>query len=993
MAVVGSIASFGSQNMSTQNNINGFTRQMGMFGVSNYAARYNSIGANGQNENALAQNSGDAVAGAASVFSVGNYAPGSQRFNAAQGMTNAIGVTNPGLGYAASAQAMAQMYSPQTSYRMLQMGYSAQPLKIGGGTSNAGQLSNSIMSRIFPTVGTGKLTQGQFNTSFSANGKGTMDLTQAGLDPSIMTPLLSSYNKYMGTKGATQAGFNKDINAIAHGNQSLGKKLGINSSNIIAAQGAQAASTSMQGDVSQSFSDGLNDATASLSTFRNLLDKIVSAPGINQVAGGSAGALGGLHDLSHPKSMIEGIGGMAMLSGIANRFGGGMMTTSAAIAAGATPVVQVGGGNGIGGGGLSGGGGLASSRLGQGAAGIGDSMGLTSIGEGGAITAASLAPLLLPLMAVAIPLAVVLFAKYIPGDRTTQKKVATTANNAVSAQRKGIAAGTAQNVPGETALPTGYHDPGRAIAPSAPAGSVQSRYAAGGVLPGYAPGRDTVHAMLSPGEGVLVPEAVKGVGGAKAINAINKKYAGHRGAGKGHPQGGRGVQHYATGGEVASYAETFATGLTHPYVTGGATPSGWDCSGFSAYVYEKFGLFPGKQGTRYGTSETQYSDSHLKSSNGPVAGGLVFFDDGVYANPGHVGVVISGSQYVGADSSSVGTVKGPLTGAVGYRIPKSWTGNGQTGSNGNSGSSSSGQAAGYTQITGGGGSSTSEANNVSGGLSASGGNYTPAVAGSGGGGGGGGASGTAGSVGNVGPGEAAFIKAVLKGIGAPQSTPQVDAMQVWAKAEGGGFGTENQANYNPWNLNPGPGAGWPGHNATGAWSFPNATDGAKYTAQVMEQSNYTSILGAFKKSGNTENAILQAIKTGGWAQSGYAGNDEMTAGIANTQGGKNWAGAVGGVVPSVQTFATGGVATGHFTNVLECAPTKASSGGGNTVHLEFKQGSIVIGGGSSGGKKPPYQGSTGTKYDASDSARELITEIKRQLESEDLYASIAKGNH
>jgi phage-related protein len=36
--------------------------------------------------------------------------------------------------------------------------------------------------------------------------------------------------------------------------------------------------------------------------------------------------------------------------------------------------------------------------------------------------------------------------------------------------------------------------------------------AEGGVLPGYAPGRDTIPAVLSPGEGVLVPEAVRGLG-------------------------------------------------------------------------------------------------------------------------------------------------------------------------------------------------------------------------------------------------------------------------------------------------------------------------------------------------------------------------------------------------------------------------------------------------------------------------------------------------
>jgi phage-related protein len=68
--------------------------------------------------------------------------------------------------------------------------------------------------------------------------------------------------------------------------------------------------------------------------------------------------------------------------------------------------------------------------------------------------------------------------------------------------------------------------------------------ATGGVLPGYEPGIDRVHALLSPGEGVLVPEAVQGLGGAPAINAINRAYAGHRGGGK----EGDGTLRFAAGG-------------------------------------------------------------------------------------------------------------------------------------------------------------------------------------------------------------------------------------------------------------------------------------------------------------------------------------------------------------------------------------------------------------------------------------------------------------
>lgn len=46
----------------------------------------------------------------------------------------------------------------------------------------------------------------------------------------------------------------------------------------------------------------------------------------------------------------------------------------------------------------------------------------------------------------------------------------------------------------------------------------------GMVVPGYAPGKDVVNAVLAPGEGVLIPEAVRGLGGADAIYAINSRF-------------------------------------------------------------------------------------------------------------------------------------------------------------------------------------------------------------------------------------------------------------------------------------------------------------------------------------------------------------------------------------------------------------------------------------------------------------------------------------
>jgi SLT domain-containing protein len=62
-------------------------------------------------------------------------------------------------------------------------------------------------------------------------------------------------------------------------------------------------------------------------------------------------------------------------------------------------------------------------------------------------------------------------------------------------------------------------------------------FASGGVVPGYAPGQDTVPAMLSPGEGVLVPEAVAALGPG-TILALNAAYGGGRVSTPGHYKGG-----------------------------------------------------------------------------------------------------------------------------------------------------------------------------------------------------------------------------------------------------------------------------------------------------------------------------------------------------------------------------------------------------------------------------------------------------------------------
>jgi len=115
---------------------------------------------------------------------------------------------------------------------------------------------------------------------------------------------------------------------------------------------------------------------------------------------------------------------------------------------------------------------------------------------------------------------------------------------------------------------------------------------------------------------------------------------------------------------------------------------------------------------------------------------------------------------------------------------------------------------------------------------------------------------------------AGWDRALLAALGDPQTSCNISAVAAWEHAEGGGFG--NQASFNPLNVNPGPGAGWPGYNATGAWAFPDAATGLRYTVATLRNGYYGGVLAALS-AGRSAQAVCDAIMASPWAATKYYG--------------------------------------------------------------------------------------------------------------------------
>lgn len=94
--------------------------------------------------------------------------------------------------------------------------------------------------------------------------------------------------------------------------------------------------------------------------------------------------------------------------------------------------------------------------------------------------------------------------------------------------------------------------------------------------------------------------------------------------------------------QIVAYAKKF---LGVRYVYGASSPKGFDCSGFSSYVFKHFGIKLERTSANQGSNGTKIKRSELKP------GDLVFFDtNGGLNGISHVGIYIGGGKFIHASS-------------------------------------------------------------------------------------------------------------------------------------------------------------------------------------------------------------------------------------------------------------------------------------------------------------------------------------------------------
>jgi len=102
------------------------------------------------------------------------------------------------------------------------------------------------------------------------------------------------------------------------------------------------------------------------------------------------------------------------------------------------------------------------------------------------------------------------------------------------------------------------------------------------------------------------------------------------------------------GAEIAAYAQQY---VGYAYVYGGSSPKGFDCSGFTKYIYKQFGYSLNR------SASDQLKNGSSVSKDELQPGDLVFFRQGGSSRPAsHVGLYIGNGEFIHASEPGVGVI-------------------------------------------------------------------------------------------------------------------------------------------------------------------------------------------------------------------------------------------------------------------------------------------------------------------------------------------------
>lgn len=123
---------------------------------------------------------------------------------------------------------------------------------------------------------------------------------------------------------------------------------------------------------------------------------------------------------------------------------------------------------------------------------------------------------------------------------------------------------------------------------------------------------------------------------------------------------------YQSTSSVVEYAKQY---MGYPYVYGGSSPRGFDCSGLVKYVFANFGITLNRTASAQMDNGTSVSKSEL------IPGDVVFFKKAgsSASRASHVGIYIGNNQFIHASTSKTGVIISDMdssyynTGFVGAR--------------------------------------------------------------------------------------------------------------------------------------------------------------------------------------------------------------------------------------------------------------------------------------------------------------------------------------